>query len=520
MADPEAEAIKRLVWEAGQAGWDRGDLAAFMAVRTADFRETAARGPDPSPADVTLDRAQVEAVRRIQFRPGRNSELTWQYEDAHVTFDGNGATLRYRLVGQSSEYFNAVESVARLAKTPSGWAISAERNWPVAYKLLRERKTYDAAYWTALDRAADAATGKVRVRALYSAQRYADAYAAMKELGAGAEVRAEDWALRGEVALAVGDADAARAAFRQATELNPEVELPWYLSRSLWTHRARVVQFGVAFLPDGRLAVGSGDKSVYLYDRRGGEVAALPPLSAPVASVAADGSHVVAAALGGDNEIAVFDAADGTPARRMLGHRSEVHRVALSPDGRRAGSSSADGTARVWELGTGKELLQLRHDDRVLAAVFSPDGTRIATASHDKTARVWDATTGKQLESHTFADQLKRVAYSPDGKRLAIASVDGTVAVIDAAGRAEWKAHKGVVEVVLFSPDGKLLATAGDSGTIRLWDMTTRKKRAVLSGLRGTVFSLAFDRDGTRLASAAGDGTARVWDVTGVADGN
>ncbi len=70
----------------------------------------------------------------------------------------------------------------------------------------------------------------------------------------------------------------------------------------------------------------------------------------------------------------------------------------FSPDGERVVTASGDGTARVWDAATGKELAVLRgHEGEVRSAQFSRMGQRVVTASWDDTARVWDAATGEEL---------------------------------------------------------------------------------------------------------------------------
>src|SRR5262249_16201008 len=111
----------------------------------------------------------------------------------------------------------------------------------------------------------------------------------------------------------------------------------------------------------------------------------------------------------------------GKQVARTVGWRTHVPWLALSPDGRRAGSlmpgyqkgyysdgkepahhTVTDRVAYVWDTRTGKDVLHLRkHRDRVVSAHFSPDGKRLVTASWDNTAIVWDAGTGKKLHQLT-----------------------------------------------------------------------------------------------------------------------
>jgi WD40 repeat protein len=89
-----------------------------------------------------------------------------------------------------------------------------------------------------------------------------------------------------------------------------------------------------------------------------------------------------------------------TQARLVLpvGHTSYVEPAVFSPDGKLALTASWDGTVRLWEVSTGKELQVLSgHTWSVNSAVFSPDGKWILTASVDSTARIWEVSTGKEI---------------------------------------------------------------------------------------------------------------------------
>lgn len=67
----------------------------------------------------------------------------------------------------------------------------------------------------------------------------------------------------------------------------------------------------------------------------------------------------------------------------------------FSPDGHILLITSADNSAKIFEVTTGKQLRVFSgHTAAVLSGRFSPDGTQIVTASADSTARVWDVNIG------------------------------------------------------------------------------------------------------------------------------
>jgi WD40 repeat protein len=199
-----------------------------------------------------------------------------------------------------------------------------------------------------------------------------------------------------------------------------------------------------------------------------------------------------------------------------LALKGPVRAVDFSPDGRLLAATSDDGTARVFESASGKELRLLELGRAVKGVAFSPDAARLATANADRVT-LWDAATGRQLvEFRSFhLGDANGVAWSPDGRRLAICGSEGNTVIMDTIGREllSLRGHNDSVNNVKWSPDGRWLATASSDRTTKVWDAASGKELRALHGHAGPVESVAWSPDARFLATASLDGTARLWDT-------
>ena len=206
----------------------------------------------------------------------------------------------------------------------------------------------------------------------------------------------------------------------------------------------------------------------------------------------------------------------------LTGHTDRVHAVAFSPDGHTLLSGSYDGTARLWDMATHRQIGDpLNGHGEVYSVAFSPHGNIVATGGEDTMVRLWDVATHRQIGDplNGHDGEINAVAFSPDGKILATGGADdGTVRLWNVASHRQigvpLLGHSGVVYSVAFSPDGKILASGGADGTVRLWNVASHRQIGVLLlGHGSAVNAVAFSPDGKILTTGGADGIIRLWDV-------
>jgi WD40 repeat protein len=115
-----------------------------------------------------------------------------------------------------------------------------------------------------------------------------------------------------------------------------------------------------------------------------------------------------------DTTIRLWDVKTGAESARLEGHSGWIHALCVLPDGRLA-SGSEDKTIRLWDVRTATESARLEgHAQSVDELCVLPDG-RLASSSWDETIRLWDVKTGAESAS-LEGDLVNALGALPDGQ--------------------------------------------------------------------------------------------------------
>jgi WD40 repeat protein len=164
------------------------------------------------------------------------------------------------------------------------------------------------------------------------------------------------------------------------------------------------------------------------------------------------------------------------------------------------------------------------HTDWVTGAIHLPDEQQTMTCSRDGSMRIWNLTSGKQIgkDWRDGDSDVWTIALSPDEKKVVSGSKDGGVRLWDIdTGKliAKWTGHTNTVVSVCWSRDGHRVVSGSEDGTARQWDVENGE--TILSPIETGhkwVYTVVYSPDMTMFATAGYDGSTphpnKIWDAT------
>jgi WD40 repeat protein/tRNA A-37 threonylcarbamoyl transferase component Bud32 len=238
-------------------------------------------------------------------------------------------------------------------------------------------------------------------------------------------------------------------------------------------------------------------------------------------------ARFVAAACGatGSPCTSVCDLTSGSVAHTLEAPQPN-YAVAFAPGGQRLATAGSNGSLRLWDVATGREVASVAaHPGVVRGLAFAPDGRTLASVGEDGSIRLWEVAADGDALRHraTIArahggQAVNDIAFAPDGRSFASAGDDSMIRIWETATNKvvrTLKGHAGRINRIAFNPGpgGPLLASAGEDGMVRLWPSGSDRELAALSGEAGYVYDAAFAPDGKSLAVAYAGKCVKIWDT-------
>lgn len=195
--------------------------------------------------------------------------------------------------------------------------------------------------------------------------------------------------------------------------------------------------------------------------------------------------------------------------RKVLGnpsfrHSGTITHIESLSDGKTILSSAQDGTARLWDIGTGEEIQRLYHPggSSVWHVYPVPGKREVLTAGDNKQVTHWDLESGKVIRSFDHEKTVFRVAVSPHTNTVAGVDAANKCVVWNMANGAPVRTlvgHGDSVYTAYFSSEGNALTTGCDDKWIRVWNLATGGVEKSFGNDSGSIFTLVPSPCGTKV---------------------
>ncbi len=298
-----------------------------------------------------------------------------------------------------------------------------------------------------------------------------------------------------------------------------------------------------------------GTARVWDIDKRRGvqSIIVSPDSAIPAIAALPDGRRLVSATWNG--RLDLWDLATGQHISMITAETGRCWSLAALSDGRRVVSAHEDGSIKVWDVEesadqtqpepwlTDKTTKRAGHARPVYLVRALPDNRRAVSVASDKTLKVWDIGTGQEMLSFTVGEAQGLPAVTAlqvvSDSKVLVGMRDGQMMLIElAAGHKPyaWQAHElsssrqGLtVWAVAVLPRNQGFISASELGQVCVWDRGGNQRHRFTVGAWGDrlnhmVMDLFPLPDGRRVLAVSYSGQVyyqhrlRLWDLeTGAA---
>eukprot|EP00823_Brevimastigomonas_motovehiculus_P006903 TRINITY_DN5925_c0_g1_i1.p1 TRINITY_DN5925_c0_g1~~TRINITY_DN5925_c0_g1_i1.p1 ORF type:complete len:325 (+),score=74.68 TRINITY_DN5925_c0_g1_i1:75-1049(+) len=214
----------------------------------------------------------------------------------------------------------------------------------------------------------------------------------------------------------------------------------------------------------------------------------------------------------------------------LKGHTGPITSVKFNREGDLLFSCARKDTkCTVWFSDNGERLGTYNgHKGAVWDCDVNYSSTRLLTASADTTAKLWDMKTGKELYSFAHEAGVRSVGFA-QGDHMLLTVQDNqysktpTIFVYNVTDdikeqsdepiRSLQPSGSGKICTALWGALNQTILSASDDGIVRLWDTEKGAEIASAKDHKEKINSMQFSKDHTMIITASSDKTARVYDA-------
>lgn len=251
--------------------------------------------------------------------------------------------------------------------------------------------------------------------------------------------------------------------------------------------------------------------------------------------------------------------------RVFTGHQAGVNSVCYSPNGMLVLSGSSDGSIRIWETDTGKQIKMIFANRSIETVCVSMDGKCLLASGYcsnennniqvwninfDKRAnynsfplfsKVKDANTilennnivsdeianieenvkdNKHVEVYRLIKEFQKKKGQKNDKRIldiknqyCLLRGFKKISIPDAWCVSTLKGHKDEVITTCFSPNNKIIGSSSRDKTIKIWDITSERVIKTIPMKTAYTYALQFLLNGEFILSGGYTDVIRVWNI-------
>ncbi|KAM0198839.1 hypothetical protein ACHAPA_010430 [Fusarium lateritium] len=249
-----------------------------------------------------------------------------------------------------------------------------------------------------------------------------------------------------------------------------------------------------------------------------------------------------------DGKVRVWDLHKRNCVANLESHVSDVQGLDYSPEQHALVTAGRDKTITWWDAKSWKIRKVVPCLELVEAAGFIGDGSLTYSAGANGSLRIWDTDTGKEITPHqpekSEEEGIVSGVYRPGLPFILLVQVDHTLALYKPPQKADAATlsapdpfrrisgtHDDIIDLGYLLPDRSMVALATNSEDVRIVSVSETQNEdaegdwesgsspyfgqdvALLKGHDEIVISLDIDWSGHWIATGAKDNTARLWRV-------